>query len=132
MIETIRPLAAIASPGALQAVTEFLQKGGLFMIPLGITSIAGMTAILYKFLALSRNRVIPGALARQVESFQELIAADRIEPVLKEFNAGHSALARLAAVAVKYRGKPQSDITMAVESASREETARLQIGRAHV
>ncbi len=34
------------------------------MIPLGITAIVGMTAILYKFLSLSRNRVIPDPLAR--------------------------------------------------------------------
>ncbi|MEI8039694.1 MAG: MotA/TolQ/ExbB proton channel family protein [Verrucomicrobiota bacterium] len=128
MIETIQPLAAVATSGALPSAMEFLQKGGLFMIPLGITSIAGMTAILYKLLALARNRVIPPALARQVETFQELIAADRLEPLLKEFKNGHSALARLAAVAVKHRGRPQVDITLAVESAAREETARLHAG----
>jgi biopolymer transport protein ExbB len=128
MIETIHPLAAVATSGALQTVWDFLQKGGLFMIPLGITSIAAMTAILYKFLALSRNRVIPDALARQVESFQELITSDRIEPALHEFQDGRSALARLAAVAVRHRGRPQRDITMAVESAAREETARLHAG----
>lgn len=128
MIESINPLAEIATSGALQTAWAFLQKGGLFMIPLGITSIAGMTAILYKFLALARNRVIPDALARQVESFQELIAADRIEPALKEFQDGRSALARLAAVVVKHRGKPQHDITLSVESAARAETARLHAG----
>jgi len=128
MIESINSLAAIATSGALQSAWAFLQKGGLFMIPLGITSIAGMTAILYKFLALARNRVIPDALARQVETFQELTVADRIEPVIREFENGQSALARLAAVAVKHRGKPQRDITLSVESAAREETARLHAG----
>jgi len=98
------------------------------MIPLGITAIAGTTAILYKFLALARNRVIPDTLARQVANFQDLAATDRVESVLREFDKGGSTLARLAAVAVRHRGKPRHDITTAVEAASREETARLHAG----
>ena len=128
MIEIISPLATIAASDALQASWSFLQKGGIFMIPLGLTAIAGTTAILYKFLALARNRVIPGTLVRQVENFQELAATDRIEPVLKEFEKGASTLARLSAVAVRHRGKPLRDITAAVEAVSREETARLHAG----
>ncbi len=128
MIEIICPLAAVASSDPLQASWEFMHKGGIFMIPLGITSVVGMTAILYKFLSLSRRRVIPDLLARQVENFPELVAADRIEPVLKEIDKGRSTLARLAAVVVRHRGKPQQDITLAVESSSREEASRLHAG----
>ncbi|MCX6868180.1 MAG: MotA/TolQ/ExbB proton channel family protein [Verrucomicrobia bacterium] len=128
MIEIIRPLATIAASDALQASWNFLQKGGIFMIPLGLTAIAGTTAILYKFLALSRNRVIPETLVRQVENFPELARTHRIEPILREFEKGYSALARLSAVAVRHRGKPQRDIILAVESAAREETARLHAG----
>ncbi len=128
MVDITTPLPAIAASEGLQTAWAFLQKGGPFMIPLGITSVAGMTAILYKLLSLARGRVVPNRLARQVENFQELAAADRIEPVLKEFEAGGSALARLCQVAVRHRGRPQQDITMAVESAAREETARLHAG----
>jgi biopolymer transport protein ExbB len=128
MIESISPLAAIAASGALRTSWDFLQQGGVFMVPLGITSIIGMTAILYKWLSLSRKRVIPDPLARQVENFQELVAAGRIEPVLKEFAQGGSTLARLAAVAVRHRGKPQRDIILAVEASAREETSRLHAG----
>jgi len=128
MIATIAPLAAIAAADSLHTVWAFLQKGGIFMIPLGLTSLAGMTAILYKLLALTRNRVIPTGLARQIENFQQLASTAQMDPVLREITHGHSALARLAAVAVKHRGKPHRDITMAVESAAREETARLHAG----
>ena len=128
MIETISPFAAITASDTLRTSWEFLQKGGLFMIPLGITAIAGTTAILYKFLSLSRRRVIPDDLARKVINFQELAAADRTEPVLKEFETGESTLARLAAVAVRHRGKPQSDIILAVEASAREESSRLHAG----
>jgi biopolymer transport protein ExbB len=124
----LHPLADLTASDALRTSWEFLQKGGIFMIPLGLTSIIGLTAILYKFLALSRRRVIPDELARKVANFQELAAADRTEPVLKEFEKGESTLARLAAVAVRHRGKPQRDIILAVESSAREEASRLHAG----
>ena len=114
--------------GGLGAAWDFLHKGGVFMIPLGITSVAGMMAILYKFLSLAPGRVVPKALAREVVQFQQRIVADKVEPVLKEFEKGESTLARLSAVVLKHRGKPRSEITHAVESAAREETIHLHAG----
>jgi biopolymer transport protein ExbB len=128
MTETINLLAANSLNNALQTSWAFLLKGGVFMIPLSVTSIVGMTAILYKFLSLSANRVIPDELARQVERFEDLTAADQTEPVLKEFEKGESTLARLAAVAVRHRGKAQGDIILAVEASARMETSRLHAG----
>jgi biopolymer transport protein ExbB len=124
----LHPLADLTASDALRTSWEFLQKGGIFMIPLCLTSIIGLTAILFKFLALSRRRVIPDELARKVANFQELATADRTESVLKEFEKGESTLARLAAVAVRHRGKPQRDIILAVESSAREESSRLHAG----
>jgi biopolymer transport protein ExbB len=128
MTETISLLAANSLNDALQTSWAFLLKGGVFMIPLSVTSIVGMTAILYKFLSLSASRVIPDELARQVERFEDLTAVDQTEPVLKEFEKGESALARLAAVAVRHRGKAQGDIILAVEASARMETSRLHAG----
>jgi biopolymer transport protein ExbB len=122
------PILAAILNDALGTSWDFLLKGGVFMIPLALTSFVGVTAILYKFLSLSRSRVVPDELAGKVADFQQLAAADRIEPVLKEFDKGESSLARLAAVAVRHRGKPQSDIILAVEASAREETSRLHAG----
>ena len=44
------------------------------------------------------------------------------------FEKGDSTLARLAAVAVRHRGKPQRDIILSVEASAREETSRLHAG----
>jgi biopolymer transport protein ExbB len=121
------PLAATLND-ALGTSWNFLLKGGVFMIPLALTSVIGVTAILYKFLSLSRSRVVPDGLAAKVADFAQLAAADRIEPVLRDFEKGDSSLARLAAVAVRHRGKPQSDIILAVEASAREETSRLHAG----
>ncbi|MCU0753113.1 MAG: MotA/TolQ/ExbB proton channel family protein [Akkermansiaceae bacterium] len=128
MTEFLSPIPATTLNEAFGTSWDFLLKGGVFMIPLALTSVIGVTAILYKFLSLSRSRVVPDALAGKVADFQELAAADRIEPVLKEFEKGDSTLARLASVAVRHRGKPQRDIILAVEASAREETARLHAG----
>ena len=128
MLELLVPLLAAASPGGLDVPLEFLKKGGIFMIPLALTSIVGGMAILYKFLSLSTGRVVPGRLANDVAQFHQRIVSDKVEPVLKEFENGSSTLARLSSVAVKLRGKSRDDITRAVESAARVETVHLHAG----
>lgn len=121
-------ILAANQPGGLSAAWDFLHKGGIFMIPLGLTSIAGMMAILYKALSLSSGRVIPKALAHNVSQFHPRMVADRVEPVLAEIEKGESTLARLSAVVLMHRGKPRGEITHAVESAAREETVHLHAG----
>ncbi len=121
-------ILAVNQIGGLNVAWEFLNRGGIFMIPLGLTSIAGTMAILYKLLSLSNSRVIPKRLAREVSQFQDRIATDNVTPVIAEIQKGESVLARLAAIAIKHRGKSRSDITHAVESAAREETVHLHAG----
>ncbi len=128
MLESSSLTLAAADLTGINIVWQFLHDGGVFMFPLGITSIAGVMAILYKLLSLSNNRVIPNALAREVGQFPQRIVTDQVEPILKEFEKGSSTLARLAAIVVKHRGKPRAEITHAVESAAREETFHLHAG----
>jgi biopolymer transport protein ExbB len=128
MLETLMQTSAGHSSGIVQAAWDFLHKGGIFMIPLGVTSVVGVAAILYKFLSLSPARVIPSELEKQLSNFAELASSGREVPVVKEVEKSGSALARLAANAIRHRGKPQSDITAAVEASARLEVARLYSG----
>jgi len=128
MIESLTPLLTVTTSSGVVIAWEFLEKGGVFMIPLVATSIVGMMAILYKFLSLSNKRVIPILLEREVRQFQERMTTDRVELIIKQFEKGESTLARLCAVAFRHRGKPQPQITLAVEAAAREETAHLHAG----
>lgn len=123
-------LAATPSnlPPALQSTWQFMEKGGVFMIPLAITAVIGTTAILFKWLSLARRRVIPDALASQVENFQGIIDSGRTDAFFQEVLRGQSSLARLSAACLKHRGKPQSDIIQAVEATAREESSRLHAG----
>jgi biopolymer transport protein ExbB len=113
---------------AVQTSWDFLTEGGFFMIPLALTSIVGLTAILYKFLSLARSRVIPDSLARSIEGFEEIDANGQTDSVILELESGRSTLARLAQVAFRHRGKPQADIVLSIEAAAREEASRLHSG----
>jgi len=128
MTGLINPTLSMTHFLGINLIWEFLSKGGVFMIPLGLTSVAGMMAILFKILSLRGNRIIPTSMARDVNQFHELLAGHREQPVIKAFENGGSALARLSAVVIKHRGKPRSEITHAVESAAREETLHLHAG----
>lgn len=128
MIEILMQTSAGPNAGIVQAAWDFLHRGGIFMIPLGVTSVVGVAAIVYKFLSLSPARVIPAALEEQLAKFAELAHSGRDANLVREAEDGGSALARLARNAIRHRGKPQSDITNAVESAARLEVARLHSG----
>lgn len=120
--------AAAAEPGLFEQVSLFFEEGGSFMILLGLTSVAGLAAIVFKFLSLSRSRIIPGELAAQLESIDATVTAGRFESLLAEFEKGGSTLARLCAAAVRYRHRPTSEMTEAVQSMARGEIVRLHAG----
>ncbi len=121
-------ISAIDPVAAGRAAWNFLLQGGVFMIPLAITSIIGLSAIIYKFLALSHHRVIPEPLARNVANCEDMSDPAQAGAIVSACDKGASTLARLCASAMRHRGKPQRDIILAVEASAREETARLHAG----
>lgn len=128
MTQHLSQILASNESGGLSVALDFLHKGGIFMIPLGITSIVGMMAIVYKFLSLSSRRIIPTALALEVSQIPQPIAEVQAVTLLRKWEGGPSTLARLATVTLKHRGKSRSEITHAVESAAREEVLYMHSG----
>lgn len=115
------------SQESLHISWEFLSKGGPFMIPLALTSVVGVTAIIYKLLALSRRRIIPDELASMLQS-HDPASSGSTQALKQRIGQGGSTLARLAAVAWRHQGSPPQEITLAVEAAAREESSRLHAG----
>lgn len=123
-------LLATSTPPAVPEVgiTDFFTRGGVFMVPLLVASLVGLAAILYKLLSLAPSRVIPAALAAELAAFERRLAAGKADAMMQEFHEGRSALARLAGVTLRHRGKSREEITQAVEAAAREEAVRLHSG----
>ncbi|MFM2171748.1 MAG: hypothetical protein RI957_1977 [Verrucomicrobiota bacterium] len=113
---------------ALQVIWKYFEDGGHFMYPLLLCLVVGFTIIVFKMLSLRRGHIIPSHLADRVDRFEECVETGNVEPLLQEFERGKTALARLAAVAVRNRGKSQADITDAVQTAARYEILQLGTG----
>ena len=103
-----------------------LWRGGWFMIPLAIMSIAVVTLAIERFFALREEKILPrafvrelGGLSRSEQGFDPRIAfrACQIFP---------SAASRVLRVMLLKAGRPQSEIENAVAEASEREATRLQ------
>ena len=105
---------------ATEASLEFLKKGGIFICPLILCSIAALTAIGFKAMALARSRTVPTKLSDRMELSPDVVT--------KEVENGSSTLARLGSVALKHQGKPAPEISQAVEAAAREEVVKMHSG----
>ena len=114
----------ILAISATAATLEFLAKGGVFIYPLILCSIAGLTAIFFKALALARSRTVPDGLAGGMEN----IGSGESDPVVSQIGQGGSSLARLGTVALKHHGKPADEISRAVEASAREEVVKMHSG----
>ena len=128
MLEIFACPPAVTAFRGFDSVWGFFHKGGIFMIPLLITSVAGLMAIIYKALSLTTSRIVPDELCREVAIFDRHVEGGTANDLIAEFRKGKSVLARLALVAVKHAGEPRSRITGAIESAAREETVHLHAG----
>jgi biopolymer transport protein ExbB len=116
-----------ASDGA-NAVVTFFRDGGLFIYPLVLASVVGLMVIVFKLISLRRSTIVPEALAVEIESLDESSETGKWEMLQNRFRRGESALARLGGVVLRHSGKSQSEITNAVESASRGEMVRIHSG----
>lgn len=105
---------------------SLLWRGGWFMIPLAIMSIAVVTLAIERCLALREEKILPqafvrelGGLSRSEQGFDPRIAfrACQIFP---------SAASRVLRVMLLKAGRPQSEIETAVAEASEREATRLQ------
>jgi biopolymer transport protein ExbB len=119
---------SVNAQSALQIVWEYFHAGGYFMYPLLLCLVVGITVIVFKLLSLRRAYILPPELAIQVDRFEDRVEAGTIEALLAEFEQGKTALARLASVAVKNRGKSQADISDAVQTTARHEVMHLNAG----
>lgn len=128
MLPTFTHFASIAA--ASETVWKYFLDGGNFMWPLLACLVLGITTIFFKLITLRRNRIIPTDLQKEVSAIESCIENGKIESLLKKFDQGETALARLSAVAVHNRGKSQTDISDAVQTAARHEVLQLNAGMA--
>jgi len=114
---------------AFETGWKYFAEGGVFMILLAITSVVAMAVIAFKFLTLTRKRIVPAALVSSIGRISERTAANDAEGTITvAAREGRSTLGRLCAVALGHREAGIEAASEAVQSSAREEILRMQVG----
>jgi biopolymer transport protein ExbB len=112
-------------PEALQSVTGFFTKGGIFMWPLLVCSIVSVTLIILRALALRDKNVLPLVIESEMERLVPGASAERLARIVHH---DPSSLARIVRVALQHLRWPRADNVEAVQTRARHEMVRLERG----
>ncbi len=123
ILPTLLPIAA----APLDTITTFFSKGGWFMIPLAICSLAATTIVILRFIALRRESVLPAVVENEIERFQPGGNADQLARLVGDDPAALSTLTR---VALNHLRVTRAENIEAVQTAARREIMRLEGGLA--
>jgi biopolymer transport protein ExbB len=115
---------------SFQQITEstwlYLVKGGIFMIPLMLCLLAGVTIIVFKFLTLRKESILPSNVIAAVKEFE--VDVSKLKDVQEKISKGESPLGRLVKVLSGNQHKTQVEMTEAVQTAARYEILYLNSG----
>ena len=120
-------LQSVILAASLHSVVQFFERGGFFMIPLGICSVVSVAVIVMRGLALRRHVVVPPMLEDEIEIIQpgDERAADRLGRLIRD---DRSALASIMRVGLNHLNWPKSENMEAVQTRARHEIVRLESG----
>jgi biopolymer transport protein ExbB len=89
----------------VQSVWDFVLKGGVMMIPIGLCSLVAMTVVVERLISLRRRRVIPDGFVAGLKSVMREAPRDHARAI--EYCKGDgSPLARVFAAGIKRLGGP--------------------------
>lgn len=102
---------------------EFLSKGGFFMAPILLCSVAALAIFVERLWSLRRGRVVPADLVRRAEA---LAAGRDLAAAAELLDRSPAAVARVLAVGVRVAGQPRDVMKEHLEEAGRQEAAGLE------
>ncbi len=97
----------------------------LVYILLGLTSVAGLTVVIWRSLTLRWEKVVPPSVAGVIASYR---TGDDLKKVRQVCDANASPLSRLLLTAADHSEWPKADNEDAVETAARHEIVKLERG----
>ncbi|MBI4664512.1 MAG: MotA/TolQ/ExbB proton channel family protein [Verrucomicrobia bacterium] len=103
---------------------HFLKSGGIFMIPLVLTSIVGLAFIIERGLALRWEKVIPPDVAGAAET----CAPEQLGEMKQLCVDQPSTLSRLLLVATEHLPRPRDENIDAIQTHARHEVLQLERG----
>ncbi|PQO26288.1 MotA/TolQ/ExbB proton channel family protein [Blastopirellula marina] len=106
-------------------LVALILKGGQMMIPIGLMSILVVTLAFERAIALRRGRIMPPALVEGLEDLQDSPAGFQPREAYRLCKKYPSAMANIVEAMLTRVGRPQAEVTHAVNEASEREADRL-------
>lgn len=104
---------------------EFLARGGLVVLLIGLGSLVALTVFLLRLFTLRRSAVLPRKLTVQV---RDLVVREQLADALTLCRMDDSPLARVYLAGLRQAGKPRAEIKEFLLEVGRHEAARMQRG----
>ncbi|WP_018969712.1 MotA/TolQ/ExbB proton channel family protein [Rubritalea marina] len=111
-----------------EKLADFYEKGGIIMLVLTGCSILTVAVIIYKLLDLSKSRVMPEQLAKDIDVATLNPSEQAMLDVASSSRDEKSVLARLTQIVVKHKDRSPAAVRDAVQSRAREEIVKMQSG----
>ena len=103
---------------------DFLRAGGIFMFPLVLASVVGLTFIIERGLALRWSKVIPPSVEDAANSFP----LGSLEELKQVCERDQSTFGRLLLVACEHLDHPREEAIDALQTQARREILQLERG----
>jgi biopolymer transport protein ExbB len=118
-------LAAATDAAQVQSVLDYIQKGGVMMIPIGIASLIMLAVAVERLLSLRRKKIIPSKFLEGLQTELEKSGHDS-EHALAYCDKNKSPIASICSAGIKKIGRPVEAIEKAVQDAGEWEVFKLR------
>ncbi|MCP4246124.1 MAG: MotA/TolQ/ExbB proton channel family protein [bacterium] len=119
-------LAQTASGGgAAQSIWDFIAKGGVMMIPIGLCSLVALAVIAERLISLRRSRVIPPGFMDGVKAALDKGGDDRTG-ALAYCRKDPSPVAGIVAAAIQRLGAPLEHLERHIEQAGQRQLFKMR------
>ncbi|KAA3612115.1 MAG: MotA/TolQ/ExbB proton channel family protein [Calditrichaeota bacterium] len=110
---------------SLQTVWQFLLKGGLIMIPLGISSLIGLAIVIEKALSLRERKLLVPEIITALDSIQK---EDDLNLAVAICNKYNGPFPNIISTVLKNSKLPPPELKEMVEETGRQEVRYLERG----
>ncbi len=114
-----------ANAGSVQSVWDFVLKGGVMMIPIGIASFIMLAVVAERLITLRRRNIIPPAFIKELEKLMDSSGHDRTR-ALEYCKKNKSPIASVCSAGIRKIGRPVEAIERAVQEAGEWEVFKLR------
>jgi len=110
---------------AFETVYQFFVQGGFFMLLLLLLSVAAVTVMVLRGMALYSKRVVPPELAAEIDALKP---GEDLDQLLRSLKENPSPLARVIRTLIGHLEWPREEVVEAVQLRARNEIVRLETG----